>query len=122
MKQERVIILGASNKPERYAHRAQTMLTKHGHSVVLINPGLKEIDGLPVMASLSEVTGEVDTVTVYVNQVISGAAAEQLLALKPKRVIFNPGTENEELAAKLTAAGISAVQACTLVLLTTNQF
>ena len=122
MNQERVAILGASDKPDRYAYKAFQMLQQHGHEVVPVHPVLREIEGAPVLASLSDIQGGVETLTLYVNPSISSAAAEAILALNPARVIFNPGTENPELAAKLDAAGIAHLEACTLVLLATGQF
>lgn len=119
---QRVVILGASDKPERYAHKAQMALLEHGHAVVPVHPRLKEIEGQAVVPDLSEVTGPVDTVTMYVGPAISAGLAEKLVALKPTRVIFNPGAENAELSDKLTAAGIQTEEACTLVLLATDQF
>ncbi len=119
---QRVLILGASDKPDRYAHKAQVALLRNGHEVVLVHPRLKEIEGLPVAADVSQVTGPVDTVTMYVGPAISAGLADKLTALKPGRVIFNPGSENPELEEKLTAAGIEVEEACTLVMLATNQF
>lgn len=122
MKQERVVILGASDKPDRYAYKALQSLTKHGHTVVPVHPKLTEIEGVPVVSNLADVAGEVDTLTLYVNPAISTAAADEILKLKPQRVIFNPGTENPELAQRLNAAGIATMEACTLVLLSTGQY
>ncbi|MES2507012.1 MAG: CoA-binding protein [Verrucomicrobiota bacterium] len=119
---ERVVILGASDKPDRYAHKAMTTLLRHGHEVVLVHPRLKEIEGRPVLADVGEVTGPVDTVTMYVGPAISAGLADKLTALKPKRVIFNPGSENPELQDKLSEAGIRPEEACTLVLLATGQY
>lgn len=121
-KSERVVIVGASDKPERYAHRAQVMLQQHGHSVVPVSPRLFFIEGVAVVPDLSKVTGSVDTVTLYVGPQISKDLGEKLIALNPKRVIFNPGAENPDLAAQLAAAGIQAQEACTLVLLSSGQF
>ncbi|SKA82754.1 hypothetical protein SAMN02745166_00959 [Prosthecobacter debontii] len=119
---KRVLIVGASDKPDRYAHKALVALRHHGHGVVLVHPRLKEIDGLPVHADISDVTEPVDTVTMYVSPAISSGLAEKFIALKPQRVIFNPGSENPELESQLAAAGIHPEEACTLVLLATGQF
>lgn len=121
---ERVVILGASPKPDRYAHKAQLALRQHGHEVVPVNPTLatSEIEGVPVAHDLSEVTGQVDTVTMYVGEKISAGLKDKLVALKPRRVIFNPGAENALLAVDLEKAGIKCEDACTLVLLGTGQF
>ena len=119
---ERVVIVGASDKPDRYAHKAMQALTRHGHEVVLVHPRLKEIEGRPVVAHLSDVEGPVDTVTMYVSPAISTHMEEDLLAMRPKRVLFNPGSENPALQSALTAGGIVCEEACTLVLLSTGGF
>lgn len=121
-KTERVAILGASDKPDRYSHRAQLMLRQRGHEVVPVNPKLEVIEGIPVVPDLGAIEGAVDTLTLYVGPQITSGLADAILALKPRRVIFNPGTENPALEARLSAAGISCDNACTLVLLTTGTF
>ena len=119
---QNVLILGASDRPERYAHKAMVQLLAQGHQVILVHPRLTEINGRRVVAALSDVSEPVDTVTLYVNPTLSEPLVSELIALKPKRVIFNPGTESAELAASLVKAGIAAEEACTLVLLATGQF
>jgi predicted CoA-binding protein len=118
----RTVIIGASDKPDRYSHMAQLLLREHGHEVVPAHPKLASIAGVPVVADLSQISGPVDTATMYVGVAISSGLADKLIALKPRRVIFNPGAENPELAAKLEAAGVVAQEACTLVLLRNGQF
>ena len=122
MSKERVVIIGASNNPERYSHRALLLLRKHGHQVVPVHPKLAEIEGVPVVADVSLISGPVDTVTMYVGAAISAGLQEKLIALKPGRIIFNPGAENASLADALQKAGIASEDACTLVLLNTGQF
>ncbi|HOU21695.1 MAG: CoA-binding protein [Kiritimatiellae bacterium] len=117
-----VAVLGASNKPERYSHQAVTMLAHKGHAVFPIHPALADIDGHPVFKHLADVPEPLHTVTMYVSPSHSTGMAEAILAAKPARVIFNPGTENPELEEKLAAAGIGIVHACTLVLLRTGRF
>ena len=117
-----VAVLGASNKPERYSHQAVVLLAQKGHAVFPIHPALAEIDGHPVFKKLADVPAPLHTVTMYVSPALSGGMAPDLLAARPARVIFNPGTENPELERELAAAGIAVVQACTLVLLRTGQF
>ena len=119
---ERVVIIGASDNLERYSHQAQLLLRQHGHEVVPVHPKLAEIEGVPVVADVSDISGPVDTVTMYVGPQISLTLKDKLIALKPRRVIFNPGTENAALEESLTAAGIACEEACTLVLLRTGQF
>lgn len=119
---ETVAVLGASPKPERYSHQAVQLLRQYGHDVIPVNPAQHEIAGLPVASSLSAITQPVDTVTLYVSPAHQGDLEPQLKALHPRRVIFNPGTENPSLAARLRAAGMETEDACTLVLLRTRQF
>ncbi|MBX7208322.1 MAG: CoA-binding protein [Verrucomicrobiaceae bacterium] len=119
---ERVAVIGASENPGRYSHRALVMLREHGHQVVPVHPKLATIEGLPVAPDIASIEGPVDTVTMYVGPQISSGLADALIALKPRRVIFNPGAENPALAAKLSTAGITCEDACTLVLLRTGAF
>lgn len=119
---ERVVIVGASDKPERYAYLALKMLQEHGHEVVPVHPRLKEIEGVPVVPELTAITGTVDTVTLYVGPAISSGLVSALIGLHPRRVILNPGTENPDLEKALVAAGIRVELACTLVMLRTGQF
>ncbi|HEX4909381.1 MAG TPA: CoA-binding protein [Permianibacter sp.] len=122
MSSQTVVIVGASNKPDRYANKAQKLLRQHGHTVIPVHPLLTEIDGVPVQPSLAAIAQPVDTVTLYVGPERSAVIADALVALKPKRVIFNPGSESVLLEQRLRAAGISFEAACTLVLLNTDQF
>ena len=117
-----VAVLGASNKPERYSHQAVVLLAKKGHAVFPVHPALAEIEGHRVFKRLADVPAPLHTVTMYVSPSLSTGLADEILAAKPARVVFNPGTENPELEAKLAAAGIETVRACTLVLLRTGQF
>lgn len=117
-----VAILGASANPERYARKAFDLLRMHGHRVVPVNPGLTAIDGVPVVPSLAAISGPVDTLTLYVGPERLEPLTADIVALRPGRVIFNPGTESATVQAALDAAGISWQEACTLVLLRTGQF
>ncbi|EQC49931.1 CoA-binding domain protein [Bacteriovorax sp. BSW11_IV] len=122
MKNEKVVILGASDKSDRYSYKAMKMLEENGHEVILVHPTLESVEGKKVLHSLSDVKDSVDTLTMYVNPKISSTMKNEIVALRPKRVILNPGTENSELESVLKKAGISCEHACTLVLLTTDQF
>ncbi len=117
-----VAILGASNKPERYSYMALQRLRAHGHVVFPVHPTLSSIDGVPVFRDLDSIPEAIDTLTLYVGQEISTKQLEKIIRLKPRRVICNPGAENFELEKALSALGIQVDQACTLVLLGTNQF
>ncbi len=119
---ERVAVLGASDDPSRYANRAQHMLLDYGHTVVPVNPELKEVDGTRAVPDLDSIEGPIDTVTVYLRPQLSESLGDAIVRLKPKRVIFNPGAESPALRKKLEAAGIRVLWECTLVLLRTRQF
>jgi predicted CoA-binding protein len=119
---ENVAIIGASHKPERYAHKAQVMLSENGHRVFPVSGNGREILGVPGYRSLSEIEEPLDTVTLYLNPQRHQAIVEEILASKPRRVIFNPGTESDELEALYRSHGIETERACTLVLLRTGQF
>jgi predicted CoA-binding protein len=119
---QRVIVLGASDDPERYSNMAVTRLLENGHDVVPVHPTLPRIGDLEVTASLDEVSGPVDTLTVYVSPRISSSLENAIVGLSPGRVIFNPGAENDSLEASLAEHGIPTLRACTLVLLSTGQF
>jgi len=119
---QRVAVVGASPKPERYSNQAVRLLLEYDHEVLPVNPVESSIEGLPVFHDLCELTGSVDTVTLYVGPERSSALENALIALSPDRVIFNPGAENPELRKTLEANGIHTEEACTLVMLRTGQF
>lgn len=119
---ETVVVVGASNNPERYANKAMKMLAEYGHTRIPVAPAATEIEGQKAYATPGDVPGPVDTVTMYVGPARQSALMDEIIALAPRRVIFNPGTENKEAYARLDAAGIPHLEACTLVLLRTGQF
>lgn len=119
---ERVVVLGASPNPERYSHKAVCLLLEHGHEVIPVHPMADKIEGLPVVPKLSQVSGQVDTLTLYLSADTLTALEDDIVNLNPGRVIFNPGTENPALMENLRERGLLVVQACTLVLLRTGQY
>ncbi len=119
---EKVAVIGASNNPERYSNKAMKMLAEYGHETYPVAPAIEEVEGRPAVPSPAALKTPVDTVTLYVGPARQGALLDEIVALAPKRVIFNPGTENPEAYARLDAAGIPHLEACTLVLLRTGQF
>jgi len=120
--QHHVVVLGASPKPARYANQAICLLLDKGYKTTPIHPNFKEIEGLSVINDLSDVKDEVDTLTLYVGSERLVPMVDDILALKPKRVIFNPGTEFPELEKKLNELGIETIEGCTLVMLKTGTF
>lgn len=117
-----VVVLGASANLERYSNMAVKKLLEHGYRITPVNPSGIEIHGVASAASLKEVSSPVHTLTVYVNSSRSNELAKDIIALKPERVIFNPGAENPNLEESCAAAGIATENACTLVLLNSGQF
>jgi predicted CoA-binding protein len=98
------------------------MLLSQGFTPIPISRSGKDILGLKGYASLAAIPHPVDTVTIYVAPERQTPVLQDLLAIRPRRVIFNPGAENPEAAATLAQAGITVIEACTLVLLSTGQF
>lgn len=118
-------ILGASNKPDRYAYKALKMLEEYNHAVYLVHPNYKKIEEHNVFANLQTLKdchSELHTLTVYVNPKVLESYLDDILYLAPQRVILNPGTENEKVQEKLAENGIEVVIGCTLVMLKTDQF
>lgn len=118
----KVAVLGASDNPERTAFQAIERLLANHHEVIPVSPKGGEILGLKVVPTITEIAQPVDTLTMYVGPDRQSALVGDIVALKPRRVIFNPGTENPALYPQLQQAGIAVEEACTLVLLSTHQF
>lgn len=116
------LVLGASENTERYSNRALSMLRHAGYPVTAIGAKAGEAHGTSIRTEIPQGLGPIHTVTLYLSAVNQQPWMERVLALKPKRVIFNPGTENPEFETQLAEKGIECLQACTLVMLSTNQF
>lgn len=117
-----VAVLGASDNPDRYAFQAIELLRQHGHTVFPVTPKPLNLPGLTVYSSIADVPRPLDTVTVYINPRILADLLPDLLTARPRRVIFNPGTESADAETALREAGIATEAACTLVLLRTGGF
>lgn len=118
---KRTVIIGASTNPERYSYKAAHKLTEHGHDICMIGSKSAELLGKPIHTDLIPFE-DIDTVTLYVSAKNQIPYYDYIISLKPKRVIFNPGTENEEFVKLLQQQYIHAEIACTLVLLSTNMY
>ena len=118
---KKTLVLGASTNPERYSFKAANMLVKHGHEIIPVGLKSGELAGKTILTGQPK-EGEIDTVTLYLGPAHQPDIYNYVIGLKPKRVIFNPGTENEEFENLLEERGIEVVEACTLVLLSTNQY
>ena len=117
----KTLVLGASENPERYAHKATIKLLEKGHEVVLVGKTEGTIAANMIHKNLpAEI--DIDTITLYLSPQNQQNWYQDILRLNPKRLIFNPNTENPTLASLAESAGIEVVEACTLVLLTTNQY
>ena len=121
MKNKKTLVLGASTKPERYAFKAITMLVEKGHSVMAIGQNAGEVAGITIRTKNIPLSN-INTVSLYLNPQRQREFYNYIIETKPKRVIFNPGTENPEFYQLLQSNGIKAEVACTLVLLATNQY
>lgn len=121
-KSQTVAILGATDREGKYAYLAFRKLQQHGHKPLPVSPFVKSVEGVPAVASVKDLKEKVDTLTMYVGPAKSDLMIDEIVALKPGRVIFNPGSENPRLEAKLEEAGIPFEEACTLVLLASSQF
>lgn len=120
---KKTVIVGATTNPSRYAYLAASMLTDYGHPIVPIGIKSGEVFNVPIQDIRKEPEiKDVDTITLYIGPDHQPEWYEYLLSLKPKRIIFNPGTENAEFEKMAEDSGIEATEACTLVLLRTNQF
>lgn len=118
---KKTIVLGASDNPSRYSYLAVEKLNRFGHPVVAIGKKEGKVGEINVIKERPD-EKEVDTVTLYLNPQNQQQYYDYILSLHPKRIIFNPGTENEELYALAKQNGIQPVEACTLVMLSTGQY
>lgn len=118
---KKTVVLGASDNPDRYSYLAVQKLTKYNHPVVAIGKKEGNIGNVEIIKNQPALT-DVDTVTLYLNPLNQKPYYDYILSLKPKRIIFNPGTENDELVAMAKENNIQPLEACTLVLLDTNQY
>lgn len=115
------VVIGASENPQRYSFLAVNRLRANGHPVVAIGKRPGQIGDTPITKEHPAVEN-VDTVTLYLNPTLQQEYYNYILSLKPRRIIFNPGTENTELIALAKENGIEPKEACTLVMLSTGQF
>ena len=119
---ENVVVVGASKNEERYSHKAMKMLAEYGHNPIPVAPVVDTILERAVFGSPAAVDASVDTVTMYIGPARQTAMLDEIIGLKPRRVIFNPGTENPDEYHRFENADIEVLEACTLVLLRTKQF
>ena len=121
MKNKKTVVIGATTKPEKYAFKAITMLVDKGHSVLALGQNAGEVAGVKIQTKAIPLKN-IDTVTLYINATRQRDYYNYIVEAKPQRVIFNRGTENPEFYQLLQLNNIKVEVACTLVLLTTNQY
>jgi hypothetical protein len=115
------LVLGASTNPDRYSYKAVKALLAKGFPVIAMGIKKGNIDGINIINDRPELS-EVDTISLYINPNVQQDWKDYILQLKPRRIIFNPGTENPEFMNFANSKGIDAFEACTLVMLATEQF
>lgn len=120
-KNKPTVVIGASPNADRYSYKATVSLQNHQHTVYPI--GIKKgfINELEIINTKPELLN-IDTITLYIGPENQPEWYDYIVSLKPKRIIFNPGTENSELIAIAQTNGIETEIACTLVLLSINNY
>lgn len=121
MEKNKTLVLGASENPSRYSNMAIKRLRQHDQQVVAIGNKEGKVEDVAIMKEHPQME-DVDTVTLYLNPTNQKPYYDYILSLKPRRIIFNPGTENEELERMAVEKGINVLEACTLVMLGTGQY
>jgi predicted CoA-binding protein len=121
MADKKTLILGATPDPSRYAYLAAKRLTGSGHTIVNVGIKTGEVAGVPIEKP-ETIHTDIDTITLYIGPQNQPALYDYIINTKPKRIIFNPGTENPELRRRALEAGITTDEACTLVLLSIGQY
>jgi len=120
---KKTVIIGATTNPSRYAFMAAEMLTSYGHEIVPVGIREGEVSGRAILnISKRPVIPEVDTVTLYIGPHRQPEWYDFILDLKPKRIIFNPGTENSEFEKRAQESGSEVVEGCTLVMLRSGAY
>ena len=118
---KKTLVLGASENTARYSNMAVKKLAAYGHPVIAIGRRAGNIDGIPISKTPVE-ENAIDTVTLYLNPGNQEPYYDYILSLNPKRIIFNPGTENSDLERIAKESGIETLEACTLVMLSTGRY
>ena len=123
MSEKKTLIVGATTNHSRYAYTAASMFEERGFDFIPIGIKTGEIFGKQILDLRTKpALQDIDTITLYIGPDNQGEWMDYLLSLKPKRIIFNPGTENPEFYSKAKAAGVQVLEACNLVMLSTGQF
>lgn len=118
---KKTLVLGASENPSRYSNMAINRLRRHGHEVVAIGRRSGQVLDVPIITD-QPALDDVDTVTLYMNPANQEPYLNYIISLNPRRIIFNPGTENQKLVHLAMEKDIDPVYGCTLVMLGSGQF
>ena len=117
----KTLVIGASENPQRYSNLCIKRLKEHGHEVVAVGAKDGEAHGVHIQKAKEEFKN-IDTITLYLNPNRQKEVYDYILSLSPRRIIFNPGTENAELEKLCTQKNIEVVVACTLVMLSVGDY
>ena len=120
-KSKKTLVLGASPNPERYSWKAVSRLHSNQHEVIALGARSGAIGEVPIQTTPPQVE-DVDTVTLYLGPDHQPQYYDYILGLHPKRIIFNPGTENPELMHLAQEQNIEVVEGCTLVMLSIGNY
>jgi hypothetical protein len=118
---KKTLVLGASSNPARYSYLAVLKLQANQHPVTALGNKAGSIGDI-IIETEKKPFDNIDTITLYLNPERQKKYYDYILSLHPQRIIFNPGTENEELESLAASKGIRVLEACTLVLLSTRQY
>jgi len=121
MKDKKTLVIGGSPKPDRYSNQAIRLLLEYGYPVVSTGTREAEVEGVKIQTGNPHFD-DIHTVTLYVGPRRQPQLYDYVINLKPKRIIFNPGTENEEFIDLARKNNIETVQNCTLVMLNSGWF
>jgi len=116
------LVIGASENPSRYSHKAVLSLKRNGQSVIALGKKTGFIEDVEILSGKPDMDRQVDTISLYLNEDRQQDLIDYILSLKPRRIIFNPGAENGLLADLARKNGIIVQEACTLVMLSTGQY
>ena len=120
---KKTVIVGATPNTTRYAYMAAERLTAHDHEIIPIGIKKGQVFGKEILPIREfPIIADVDTITMYVGPKHQGEYYEYLLGLNPKRIIFNPGTENQEFMDMAEERGVEVVPGCTLVMLRVGNY
>lgn len=118
---KKTLVLGVSNNPERYSYKAVQKLREKQIPVTAVGNKCGTIGDVPIHTEPVAVEG-IDTISLYLNAEKQVMYYDYILSLKPRRILFNPGTENPQLGQRAREQGIPILEACTLVLLSIGRY